>query len=148
SWFIDVRGRRIGTWRCPLPVRRSGLESALVVERLLVQNFIAMPAPLFPRALALRLGGLDEGLWYTADWDLWLKLAGAGPTLFHPEPLAAFRIHPFSQTALGVAQADDMLRQSEHVLERHMALWRARRPHRTEVGRVARLALHVNHALA
>jgi hypothetical protein len=119
-----------------------------VVERLLVQNFIAVPAPLFARAAALRAGGLDEGLWYTADWDFWLRLAAAGPAVYHPRPLAAFRIHALSQSALGVSRADEMRCQIEQVLEKHLKEWEARFPGRAEVGRVARISAAVNHALA
>src|SRR5205085_1657600 len=78
--FIDSRGRTAGMWRCPLPAGK--LAPALVVERLLVQNFIACPSPLFRRA-ALRAGGLCDELWFTADWDLWLRLASAGPVVYH-----------------------------------------------------------------
>jgi hypothetical protein len=144
--FIDAGGRWLGTWRCPLPAGAGGLGPDLVVERLLVQNFIAIPAPLFPRELALQIGGLDEGLWFTADWDLWLKLAAAGPTAYHPKPLAAFRIHPVSQTAVG--RAGELFRQYQAVQERHLARWEARHPGHPEVGLVARLSTAVNHALA
>jgi hypothetical protein len=146
SRYVDARGRWLGVWRCPLPARRLG--PGLVVERLLVQNFIAVPAPLFSREAALRAGGMDESLWYTADWDFWLKLAAAGPTVYHPRPLAAFRIHPLSQTAQGVARADDMRRQMETVLAKHLARWEAAHPGRDEVGQAARLSAAVNHALA
>ena len=55
---------------------------------------------MFSRAAAIEVGGLDPDLWYTADWDFWLKLAAAGPTAYLPRPLAGFRIHAQSQTAV------------------------------------------------
>ncbi len=146
SRYIDARGRGLGLWRCPLRAGRQ--KTGAVVEQLLVQNFIAVPAPLFAREAALRAGGLDEDLWYTADWDFWLKLAGAGPTVYHPEPLTAFRLHAQSQTARGVARADEMRRQIEAVLTRHLPAWEALHPRRGEVALAARLSLEVNHALA
>jgi hypothetical protein len=146
SRYIDARGRNLGVWRCPLPA--GTLTPGSVVEQLLVQNFIAVPAPLFLRDAALRAGGLDESLWYTADWDFWLGLAATGRTVYHPRPLAAFRIHPLSQTAQGVARADDMRRQMETVLERHLPRWEAAHPGRGEVGEAARMSVAVNHALA
>ena len=69
------------------------------------------------------LGGLEEGLWYTADWDFWLKLATPGPTIYHPRPLAAFRIHPRALTMQGSSQLDDFQRQLEVVLDRHLGGW-------------------------
>jgi GT2 family glycosyltransferase len=144
--YIDHEGEQVGLWKCPL---QSGKQRpGVVVERLLVQNFIAVPAPLFARQAALRAGGLDEGLWYTADWDFWLRLAAAGPTIYYPRPLAAFRIHALSQTAQGVSRADEMRRQIERVLEKHLEPWEARHPDRGEVSRVARVSAAVNHALA
>ena len=112
----------------------------------MVQNFIAIPAPIFSRQAALSVGGLDEGLWYAADWDLWLKLAVLGPTVYHGRPLAAFRVHGSSQTMQGAAA--EMRRQLELVLDRHLPLWQAHQPGRTEVGAAARLSVELNHALA
>lgn len=119
SWFIDARGSRLGGWRCPLPPGR--VDSTTVLQRLIVQNFVAVPAPIFRRELALSAGGLDESLWYTADWDLWLKLSGATLVLHHPEPLAAFRIHADSQTATKSSRDRDLRFQLETVLLRHLA---------------------------
>jgi len=118
SWFIDARGTRLGRWRCPLPPGK--VAPALVLERLIVQNFLAVPAPTFRRELALSLGGMDESLWYTADWDLWLKLSRAAAILHHPEPLAAFRVHADSQTATESSRDRDLRFQLETVLRRHL----------------------------
>jgi GT2 family glycosyltransferase len=146
SRYIDIRGRWLGVWRSPLNAGR--WESETVIEQLLVQNFIAVPAPLFAREAALRVGGLNESLWYTADWDFWLKMAALGPTVYHPKPLAAFRIHSLSQTAQGVARAEEMRRQIESVLNKHLSRWEAAHPERKEVGQAARLSMELNHALA
>ena len=74
--FIGPGGERLGIWRCPLPAGE--VDPRLFAERLIVQNFIAIPAPVFARDAALRDGGMDESLWYTADWDLWLRLGRIG----------------------------------------------------------------------
>lgn len=146
SWFVDPRGRRLGPWRCPLPPGPS--EPRFMLSRLLVQNFISMPAPLFRREEALAVGGMDEGLWYTADWDFWLKLAARGPTCYLPRPLAAFRVHPESQTAVRSIAADDVRRQLRTVLERHIALFESRYGPAGEIRRAADFAIQVNVALA
>ncbi len=144
--FVNSRGQSLGLWRCPLA---AGLHSSeQVIERLLVQNFIAIPAPIFSRRTALDVGGLDEKLWYTADWDLWLKLAARGTTFYHTKPLAAFRVHGGSQTMQGTTRADEMRRQLEVVLNRHLTLWQQRRPGYSRIGAVARLSVELNHVLA
>jgi glycosyltransferase involved in cell wall biosynthesis len=148
SWFIQDSGRRLGVWRCPLPVRMGTLAPELVLERLLVQNFIAMPAPLFRRDVALAVSGMDESLWYTADWDFWLKLAAACRTTYLPCPLADFRIHPLSQTQLRSARTADFRRQLEIVLLRHAQPWLSGRGGKDEVLQAARFSLELNTLLA
>lgn len=143
SWFVDARGARLGRWRCPLPP--GSVDPALVRERLIVQNFLAIPAPLFRRELALQAGGMDESLWYTADWDLWLNLSSRGAVLHHPEPLAAFRIHAASQTAQGSARAGDLRLQLTTVLRRHLPAAAAGNP---GLASVAEFSVELNLALA
>jgi glycosyltransferase involved in cell wall biosynthesis len=147
SWFIDPAGRRVGTWRCPLP-GDTELGPGVVIERLLVQNFISMPAPLFSRQAALRVGGLDAELWYTADWDFWLKLAAAGRTLYHPRPLSAFRIHREAQTIQGSSHVSEFRRQQEIVLARHLGAGELARAGNSLGQRVARFSIELNTGLA
>jgi glycosyltransferase involved in cell wall biosynthesis len=146
--FVGLNGSDLGVWRCPLPGYRP-LPPRLTVERLLIQNFVAVPAAVFRREAALAAGGMDEALWYTADWDLWLKLAAAGPTVYLPRPLAAFRIHPESQTAKRSRSTDDFRKQLEIVPDRYVREWEARDTKtRTAVRRAGRAATEINLALA
>ena len=123
--FIDEDGKRLGIWRCPLPAHRRPVDSRRLIQRLLVQNFIAMPAPLFRRDLALQVGGLNESLWYTADWDFWLKVATVARTAYLPEPLTAFRLHSGSQTVRGSQKLDEFRGQLESVLYDHLGAYKA-----------------------
>lgn len=144
--FVGPDGERLGSWGCPL---EDGLVDAQAfVERLLVQNFIAIPSPVFDTGLALRSGGLDESLWYTADWDLWLRLGAAGPVRFLGQPLAAFRVHPESQTAARRTNFEDLRLQMTTVLERHLATWPVQDRRRRSVRRAAELSVKINAALA
>jgi glycosyltransferase involved in cell wall biosynthesis len=144
SRIIDKDGRQLGVWRCPLAVNCE-LSSTLVTERLLVQNFIAAPAPIFRRDAWLDCGGLDESLWYTADWDMWLKLAAFGPVCYHDIVTVGFRIHGGSLTVSGSRNAADFARQMNIVLERHLGrLGDSSRG----VERAARASIAVNSALA
>lgn len=147
SWFIDSAGARLNQWRCPLPEGRSPAPE-FVVERLVVQNFIAVPAPIFRRDVALEVGGLDEGNWYSADWDFWLKLAAAGPTTHIRRPSAGYRVHPVAATWRGTGTAAAYRGQMDGVLDRHFAAWESRRPIRPAVRRVARFSVEANVCLA
>jgi hypothetical protein len=144
--YVDPTGEPLGEWRCPLPAGE--VASRDFVERLLVQNFIAMPSPLFRRGAALAGGGLDERLWFSADWDLWLRLGAAGPVLVLDEVLAAFRLHPESQTAARPVATGEWAAQLETVLERHLAAWPVGGATRQSVERAARASVAVNASLS
>jgi hypothetical protein len=148
SWFIDGNGRRLGEWRCPLPVRPDPLPGDLLRRRLLVQNFIAIGAVIFRRETALAVGGMDERLSYAADWDFWLKLAAAGDAIYWPEPLSCFRIHDASQTTAISRDCREFERQLNAVLERHLEPWLAQHPADQGVARAARFSVKTNTALA
>lgn len=148
SWFSDTKGNCLGLWRCPVPSYPSLIDASMMIERLLVQNFISIPAPIFKREVALSAGGLDENLWYTADWDFWLKIASCGGTMYYPKPLSAFRVHPSSQTVLRSARLQDFQKQLEIVLEKHMALWEATKSAKRVTWQAARFSIEVNTTLA
>jgi hypothetical protein len=144
SAIIDKGGRKLGVWRCPLPANGE-LRSALVTERLLVQNFIAAPAPVFRRDAWLGCGGLDENLWYTADWDVWLKLAAYGSVYYHDRVTVGFRIHSGSLTVTGSRDTAVFTKQMRIVLDRHLAKLGG---HSNGIERAARASITVNAALA
>ncbi len=148
SLFIDTEGKPLGIWQCPLPSYPTVVSAELMMERLLVQNFIAIPAPIFRRKVALSIGGLNEKLWYTADWDFWLKLAASGDTIYHPQPLAAFRVHPNSQTIRRSSSVDNFSRQMRSVFEQHLTTWETNVNRKLKIRQVALFSTEVNTALA
>lgn len=143
SYIINQHGRRLGAWRCPLPAEVD-LSPRRVIERLLVQNFVAAPAPIFRRDAWLQRGGVDADLWYTADWDVWLKLAALGPTRYHALPTVGFRIHGGALTVTGSRRATDFAEQMNIVLSRHLGMLGGA----AGVERAARVSIIVNSALA
>ena len=147
SWFVDEWGNRLGVWRCALP-EGSLLEPRRVVARLLVQNFIAVPAPLFRREAALKVGELNENLWHSADWDFWLRLAALGKTTYLARPLTAYRIHSTAVTWTGTDGAATYRWQMDAILTRHLRAWGGRGPIGNTVGRVAHFSVEANIRLA
>lgn len=148
SDFINDKGERLGKWSCPLPPYPAILTPQMLIERLLIQNFISIPAPIFKRKAALAVGGLDETLWYTADWDLWLKLANETTTLYLPETLADFRVHHHSQTIARSSYLHEFKKQLEDVLQKHLSAWNAPNKLKERVHKAARFSIEVNTALA
>jgi glycosyltransferase involved in cell wall biosynthesis len=144
SVVIDEAGRRLGVWRCPFG-NDGPVDQAMFVERMLVQNSISAPAPIYRKDAWLAAGGLDEALWYTGDWDIWLKLAAQGPVYHHREVTTAFRVHRASLTITGSRDGADFEQQMRTVLDRHLPSLRA---HRRAVERASVASIKVNGALA
>jgi GT2 family glycosyltransferase len=144
SAIVDTAGRALGHWRCPFG-KAGEIPQELALERLLVQNFIAAPAPVVRKDAWMAAGGLDAELWYTADWDMWLKLAAHGPVRFHDRVTSSFRIHDESQTVTGSRNAGDFERQMQIVRDRHLVRLQGGRG---AVERASQTSIAVNSALA
>jgi glycosyltransferase involved in cell wall biosynthesis len=145
SVYVDRSGKRMGLWQCPLPAGKA-LDRELLLERLLVQNFVSVPAPVIQRRAWLACGGMDEQLWYTPDWDVWLKLASAGPVVYHDEITTGFRIHGSSLTVSGSRDANEFRDQMQTVLDRYLE--RIPAASRQTLERAARASIEVNVSLA
>lgn len=76
--------------------------------RLAVADFICQPSAFFRRSAYERCGGVDVGLRYAMDYDLWIRMAMQGDFLYLPEVLSFYRLHGESKT---VAE--------RHALENH-----------------------------
>ncbi len=113
--IIDAKSTVVGPWHPPFVAGEQ--DPSAYRDRLLVQNSIAMPAPVWKRRAYLACGGLDEDKWYTPDWDLWLKLSLEGPVVFDPRPSACFRLHGSSLTMTG--DKGEMAREMEAILDRY-----------------------------
>lgn len=143
--FIGPADNIVGTWRLPFRRKKTHIGSQAFVERLLVQNFLGMPTPVFTREAFDDVGGMDESLWFTADWDLWLKLGALGDVAIAPEASTGFRLHPHSQTMNG--GADDMKAQIETVRARHLPVLPIASKRNT-VDRAGRFSASLNTCLA
>jgi glycosyltransferase involved in cell wall biosynthesis len=146
SYIIDESARRLGLWRCPLPAGGSPIPAHMLIERLVVQNFIGIPAPTIRRDAYLSIGGLDNALWYTADWDLYLKLAAVGSVYYHSTPLACFRVHKNSLTVSGSRNNADFRNQHQVIVDRHADKLSPKA--RAEILPVAAASFDLNTALA
>ncbi len=115
--LVDEGGRHLGPWQPPFAAGEVG--ATAFRDDLLVQNSVALPSPAFRRDAYLAAGGLDETLWYTPDWDLWLKLAAQGRVIYDARPTVAFRIHSGSLTMTG--DRGEFADQLATVLDRHLS---------------------------
>jgi hypothetical protein len=145
TWFIDLQDRRVGRFGPPFSNREIVIDSDEIFSSLLIQNTLALPAVMFRRDQALRSGGLDESLWYTADWDLWLRLSREGPMAWLPKFLAGFRLHPNSLTLIGSRNLNSFRQQLHTALDRHASTLH---DSQAELKRLAELSAELNISLA
>lgn len=106
---VDVDGREIGPYRAR-PVARV---ADIVVHP---ASFVLQPAVLFRRQVFLDVGGIDEALHYTMDYELWIRLfAAARVTRYIPEVIACARYHA---DAKSIAAMGKQIREAYHVKRR------------------------------
>jgi GT2 family glycosyltransferase len=118
--LIDEPGRVIG--------RRRAVQFS---ERALSRRcIISQPASLIRREAWERLGGLDEGLQLSHDYDLWCRIHRAGLRFGRIEAdVAAARLH---SEAKSMKQAAEMYAEATSVVRRHFhslpLIWHMRQP--------------------
>lgn len=116
--YLAPNHATVGRWTGPFDGRHERwLQPMDWFCPLVVQNYIAIPAPVFRRDLALALPPLDERLPYAADWKWWLSLAQRHPALYRPQPTVGFRVHAESQTVSLTSDPDAYRLQLQSVLD-------------------------------
>lgn len=66
--------------------------------------------------LTRELGGFDERLFQLADWDLWIRLALAGPAAAAPETLVGYVMHGESML---LTDRRDVFPEMDYLAEKH-----------------------------
>jgi glycosyltransferase involved in cell wall biosynthesis len=100
--FMDAEGRELGPCAYVEPFSK---------ERLREADFIVQPAAFFRRSAFLDVGGLDESLHWSMDYDLWLRLAARFPVAYLPRRLARYRLTGQNKSAQGgFARLDELAR--------------------------------------
>lgn len=141
--FAGPDGKLLGLWGLPF---RAGLVGGQQFgEALLVQNTVAVNSVALRRDIFLQAGGFDEALWYTADWDLYLKMARIGAVDVRPEITTAYRVHRNAQTITASRDIAEFRRQLDEVIDRHLLAFTTAR---SAVDRRVRASVEVNCALA
>ncbi len=61
-------------------------------------NLVCCPSAMFRRAAFEQLGKFDPQLPYTADWEMWLRMALQFDVAYLKEPLILYRVHDRNET--------------------------------------------------
>lgn len=103
--FIDEDGRDLGLTEQeedhagPLPDH---------LARLAREQRIMTPSIAVRRSAYVALGGFDQRLVCSEDWEMWVRIAARYPVWYEPRPLAKYRMHLQSNTGRHVRTGDDM----------------------------------------
>jgi glycosyltransferase involved in cell wall biosynthesis len=103
--FIDEGGREISVAEPEQP-RPGLLDNAL--ERLATEQRIMTPGMVVRRSVYEQLGGFDDRLPCSEDWEMWVRIAASHPIGYLPSPLAAYRMHANSNTGRNTHNAANM----------------------------------------
>jgi glycosyltransferase involved in cell wall biosynthesis len=98
---IDVQGRVLSDhWSVPLTPEDEGRHDGRVVFQSLVRgaNLVCAPSVMVPRVVFERLGGFDPRLPFTADWEMWLRIALFYDVGYLARPLVRYRRHDAMET--------------------------------------------------
>ena len=137
---IDAGGRRIDL--SELETEHPGMHPDLI-GRLGICNVIMFPSMVVKRDTYQRVGGFHPALFHAADWDMWKRVALAGPVWYEPAPLAMYRLHAQSDTSA-------LMRSGANIADARAAIEVARRylpvPIREDLTKKARL-YHARYAL-
>lgn len=109
---VDVGGAPLGPYRSR-PITRV----AEIVTH--PASFVLQPSLLFRRQLFLDVGGLDDNLHFTMDYELWIRMfAAARATRYLPEVIARARYHV---DAKSIAAMGKQIREAYGVKRRSAA---------------------------
>ena len=106
GWLEDEAGARQPFSAVHPPV--DGRVEGWIFAGLLRRNFITADAAIARRALVQKIGGFDETISGTEDWDLWLRLATRHPVRWSPQP--TFLYHRRPNTLSGDRRRMDRMR--------------------------------------
>jgi|GEM_PF-921415 len=86
--YCDLHGSEIGRYHT----------EAFALERLAAANIICQPAAFFRGETFEAVGGLDTGIDFVMDLDLWIRIGKRFSCSYRPGQLAAYRLHEASKT--------------------------------------------------
>lgn len=133
-WFgvSSLRQRHSGIW-----------ENAL--EELTLWGDIQTPSVVVRRECYEALGGFDERLLCTEDYEMWVRIASHFPVWYETECLAVYRFHPGSNSARDASTAESIrdARRALDIIAEDLTTTRALRPdwRRVVLRRLARASI-------
>ena len=86
-----------GSWLAPLHQEQDGLLPDWLTS-ICTKQTVYCPAVVVRRATYASVGVFDPRLRYIIDWEMWIRIAAAGPVAYLADPLASYRVHDGSES--------------------------------------------------
>ena len=142
-WQIGPAGDVISRWWYtePRPEDDGVQRGRTVFERLWKgPNTIACPSVVVRRECIEAVGGFDPSLPFTADWEMWMRLALSSDVGYITDALVQYRRHDANETHHfgGVAELEHALLAKRRVLATSTVIERDREALRVEAADIAR----------
>jgi Glycosyl transferase family 2 len=121
---VGPQGELLSEWWSPKPAPEDvGFHAgAAVLEKLLLSggNAVCAPSVVLRRDCVEAIGPFDGRLLYTADWEMWMRVAVFFDVGYSIEPLVKYRRHRGNETLkfLGAAELEHAYRAKALVLEK------------------------------
>ena len=99
---IDSGGNVLSDWWCFKPKKEeNGIHAGSVYFKtlLLGPNIVCCPSVIVRKECHEKLGGFDAQLSFTADWEIWMRIALFYDVGYLIEPLVQYRQHANMETA-------------------------------------------------
>ena len=121
---IGPAGEQISNWWYFKPTPdQNGLQTGTnYFEKLLLGvNIVCCPSAVVRKECYNQLGGFDYRLPFTADWEMWMRIALFYDILYLIKPLVKYRRHEENETLnfMGVQELEHALRAKQHILEKY-----------------------------
>ena len=87
-YYCDEKGNNI-----ELLSKKMKLYSGKIFSRLIKGNFIPVHAAMLPRTTVEKVGGFDENIGGSSDWEMWLRTSAYYEVGFIDKPLVKYRMH-------------------------------------------------------
>lgn len=119
SYVMDEKGQKL-FYRRPFTGDQKIKNEKIQKELFINNNYFAEPSNnLIRRSASLKTGKFDTNLWYTIDWDYYLRLLNYGHAYYIDHPYEGFRISNTSLTGKNITNKQKILADEKIFTEKY-----------------------------
>ncbi len=118
SDIVNEKGKKIFTRR-PYKGSQMFVGSEIQKKLFVEKNIFAEPTNnMLRRNATKQVGEFDTNLWYTIDWDYWIRMTNTGNVYYIDESMSGFRVSGSSAT--GTSTSERVLKDEEVFMQKYV----------------------------